>query len=123
MGDPIDTHYTISGTVTGLAGDGLVLQINGADDLAIDADAWSQRAYVKAPCFDPEPLLFGDPFDDCVGTRPKYFGVSVSLSGDGRTLAVGASGEDSSATGIGGDQEDNSTGGRSGLSLLRNFSS
>lgn len=38
VGDPIDTHYTISGTVTGLAGDGLVLQINGADDLAIDAD-------------------------------------------------------------------------------------
>jgi hypothetical protein len=38
----------------------------------------------------------------------KYFGVSVSLSSDGNTLAVGASGEDSSATGVNGDQTDNS---------------
>ena len=36
------------------------------------------------------------------------FGSSVALSSDGKTLAVGASGEDSSATGIGGDQSDNS---------------
>jgi hypothetical protein len=32
----------------------------------------------------------------------------VALSGDGNTLAVGANGEDSNATGIGGDQVDNS---------------
>jgi hypothetical protein len=38
----------------------------------------------------------------------EYFGVSVSLSSDGNTLAVGASGEDSSATGVNGDQTDNS---------------
>ena len=35
------------------------------------------------------------------------FGASVALSGD--TLAVGAPGEDSSATGVGGTQSDNST--------------
>src|SRR5262249_25486086 len=35
------------------------------------------------------------------------FGVSVSLSGD--TLAVGATGEDSAATGVNGNQADNST--------------
>ncbi len=47
--------------------------------------------YVKAPNTD-------------AGDR---FGDSVALSADGDTLAVGATGEDSGATGIGGDQADN----------------
>jgi CO dehydrogenase/acetyl-CoA synthase epsilon subunit len=34
------------------------------------------------------------------------FGASVSISGDGKYLAVGATGEDSNATGINGDQDD-----------------
>jgi hypothetical protein len=37
-----------------------------------------------------------------------FFGSSVALSADGSTLAVGAFGEDSAATGIDGDQGDNS---------------
>lgn len=36
------------------------------------------------------------------------FGWTVAVSGDGTTLAVGAPGEDSAATGIGGNQADNS---------------
>jgi cysteine-rich repeat protein len=36
------------------------------------------------------------------------FGVSVALSDDGETLVVGANGEDSAATFVGGDQTDNS---------------
>jgi hypothetical protein len=36
------------------------------------------------------------------------FGGSVALSRDGRTLAVGARGEDSAATGVNGNQADNS---------------
>ena len=36
------------------------------------------------------------------------FGYSVALSADGNTLAVGAVGEDSNATGVNGDQTDNS---------------
>jgi len=36
------------------------------------------------------------------------FGSAVALSADGRTLAVGAIGEDSAALGIGGDQDDDS---------------
>ncbi|MFN7309306.1 MAG: FG-GAP repeat protein, partial [bacterium] len=36
------------------------------------------------------------------------FGYSVALSADGNTLAVGATGESSNATGVGGDQTDNS---------------
>jgi cysteine-rich repeat protein len=53
---------------------------------------WSQQAYVKAS--NPGA---GD-----------AFGFSVALSADGSTLAVGARGEDSAATGIGGNQADNS---------------
>ncbi|MBX3585478.1 MAG: hypothetical protein KF796_02450 [Ramlibacter sp.] len=53
---------------------------------------WSQQAYVKAS--NAQAL--------------DYFGSSVSLAGDGNTLAVGAWQEDGNATGIGGNQGDNS---------------
>src|SRR5262249_35134640 len=54
--------------------------------------SWSQEAYVKAS--NPGA---GDAFGFC-----------VALSADGSTLAAGASGEDSVATGINGNQADNS---------------
>ena len=79
------------------------IQGNQADTSAPDAGAvhlykrsgvtWSQRAYLKASNTD----------------RGDRFGRSVALSGDGRTLAVGATGEDSKATGIQGDPSDNSS--------------
>ncbi|MHA0796914.1 hypothetical protein ACXYTJ_07960 [Gilvimarinus sp. F26214L] len=53
---------------------------------------WSQSAYLKSS--NPE--------------RFDLFGRTVALSGDGSTLAVGADSEDSSATGVNGDQTDNS---------------
>jgi cysteine-rich repeat protein len=53
---------------------------------------WSAQAYLKASN--------SDPFDG--------FGFSVSLSADGATLAVGARDEDSAATGVNGNQADNS---------------
>lgn len=53
--------------------------------------AWAQQAYVKAP-----NAQGGD-----------YFGVAIALSADGRTVAAGAYGEASNATGIGGNQSDN----------------
>jgi hypothetical protein len=56
------------------------------------ASPWSQRAYLKA-----SNTGAGD-----------MFGASVALSGDGSTLAVGASAEASSATGIGGDRANES---------------
>ena len=52
---------------------------------------WTQQAYVKASNTG----------------RFDYFGYSVSLSSDGNTLAVSASQEESSATGIGGVQANN----------------
>lgn len=51
-------------------------------------NAWGQQAYIKAS--NPNG---GD-----------AFGGTIALSGDGNTLAVGAYNEDSSATGIGGNQ-------------------
>ncbi|MBK8170389.1 MAG: integrin [Sandaracinaceae bacterium] len=78
--------------------------INGvqADNSALGAGAvyaftragsvWTQQAYVKASNTE----------------ATDRFGWSVSLSSDGNTLAVGAYGESSSATGIGGDQANNS---------------
>ncbi|HWU91069.1 MAG TPA: hypothetical protein VN253_27575 [Kofleriaceae bacterium] len=75
---------------------------NGADNSAASAGAvyvfarsgatWSQQAYVKASNTDAD----------------DKFGTSVALSGDGSTLAVGAEQESSAATGIGGNQADNS---------------
>lgn len=77
--------------------------INGAqnNDQAVNSGAvyvftrggrnWTQQAYVKASNTEA-----GD-----------HFGRSVSLSNDGNTLAVGANMEDSAATGINGDQDDN----------------
>ena len=51
---------------------------------------WSQHAYVKASNTEAQ----------------DWFGFSVALSGD--TIAVGTHSEDSAATGIGGDETDNS---------------
>ena len=65
----------------------------GAVYLFAQGDAsWRQQAYLKAPNVD-------------TGDR---FGWSVALSGDGQTLAVGATRESSASTGIDGDQQDDS---------------
>lgn len=56
---------------------------------------WSRQAYIKASNTD----------------EADFFGFSVSLSGAGDTLAVGAPGEDGATTGVGGDDSDNSAGG------------
>jgi hypothetical protein len=56
---------------------------------------WSQQAYVKASNTE----------------RDDFFGWSVALSGDGNTLAVGAPEEESNATGVNGNQADNSANG------------
>ena len=64
---------------------------------------WSQEAYIKA-----SNTRSGD-----------NFGVAVALSSDGNTMAVGASSEDSAATGINGDQDDNSAPGSGAVYLFR----
>jgi len=75
---------------------------NENDDSAADSgavylfrrsgNAWSQQAYIKATNTDA-----GD-----------QFGAKMAISADGSTLVVGAAYEDSEATGVGGEQSDNS---------------
>jgi len=66
-------------------------------------------------CADSDAVLVTGALDDAIGyfkaSNPgldDQFGLGVSLSADGNTLAVGARLEDSAATGINGDQSDNS---------------
>lgn len=60
------------------------------------AGAWTQQAYIKAS-------NTGGPEDG------DGFAYAIALSDDGNTLAVGANSEDSAATGINGNQADDST--------------
>jgi len=53
---------------------------------------WAQQSYIKASNTNPN----------------DYFGQTLDLSNDGNTLAIGAYGEDSNATGVNGNQSDNS---------------
>jgi len=70
-----------------------------------DGTAWSQQAYIKASNTELN----------------DKFGHAVALSADGNTLAVGAIGEDSNATGINGDQNDNSAQGSEGSGAVYIF--
>ncbi|RYD36488.1 MAG: integrin, partial [Verrucomicrobiaceae bacterium] len=104
-GDGFGTTMSISGDtlVVGAPGeDSPAISVNGneAGNDATDAGAayvfvrnkgvWTQQAYLK-------------PTNTGAGDR---FGTSVSISGD--TVVVGAPGEDSGATGINGNKDDNS---------------
>ena len=55
-------------------------------------NSWQQHAYLKESNTDAS----------------DFFGWSVAISGDGNTIAIGSIGESSSATGINGNQTDNS---------------
>ncbi len=80
---------------TGINGDqnnNLALRSGAVYVFRFDGAAWSQQAYVKASNTEAD----------------DRFGLPVSLSADGNILAVGASDEDSNATGINGNQNDNS---------------
>jgi hypothetical protein len=105
-----------TGQTTAISGDGNTIAVgapheasnatgingNQADNSAYNAGAvyvytrngatWRQQAYVKA-----SNAGGGD-----------YFGSSVALSADGNTMAVAANWESSSATGVNGNQADNS---------------
>jgi FG-GAP repeat len=105
IGDAFSGSIAVSGdtlAVTSPGEDSSAIGINGdqGDNSAADAGAvyifvradttWSQQAYIKASNTDA-----GD-----------FFGSSIALFGD--TLAVGAIKEASNATGVGGNQADNS---------------
>ena len=62
---------------------------------------WAQQAYIKAS--NTGEAGVGDNFGD-----GDQFGFALAISDDGSTVAVGANAEDSNATGINGNQADNS---------------
>ena len=85
-----------SSGATGIEGDQLDDSAPGSGAVYLFArnlDTWSQQAYLKAA---------NSGADD-------RFGSSIALSGDGNILAVGAPGEDGSATGIGGASDESAT--------------
>ncbi len=87
------THEDSAATgIDGDQGDNSALNAGAVYVFTRTGTTWKQQAYVKA-----SNTGAGD-----------YFGSAVALSGDGSTLAVGAESEDSAATGIDGDQADNS---------------
>ena len=86
-----------------------------AEDPAPASDPASAPASAPAPAPAPAPppsvtyIKASNPgVDDQFGGSGVLLGVSLALSGDGGTLAVGARLEDSAATGVQGDQQDNS---------------
>lgn len=66
-----------------------------------NSGSWQQQAFVKASNTQ----------------ESDFFGSALSLSADGKTLAVGANGEDSSSTGINAEQGDNSVSGSGAVYL------
>lgn len=78
--------------IDGDQGDGSLQDAGAAYLYTLNGANWVQRAYLKAA--NTEAL--------------DNFGAHLALSGDGTTLAVGAVGESSNATGINGDGRDNS---------------
>jgi hypothetical protein len=111
-GDNFGTSVAVSGdtVVVGASNEhSNATGVNGdqSDNSAIEAGAayvfvrsgtnWTQQAYLKAS--NTDGVLPNEEFGD-------EFGNSVAVSGD--TIVVGAWGEDSSATGVNGDQGDNS---------------
>jgi len=87
----VGAHWEDS-SATGVGGkqdDNNALEAGAAYVFVRSGTAWSQQAYLKA-----SNAGAGD-----------GFGFSVAVSGD--TVVVGASGEDSGATGVGGNQDDN----------------
>jgi FG-GAP repeat protein len=98
--------YYESSNATGINGNQADRSITEAGAVYIftrSGTTWSQQAYIKAS--NTGNAAVGDGFPE-----GDQFGYSIALSSDGNTLAVGAIGEDSNATGINGDQSDNSMG-------------
>src|SRR6185503_718115 len=86
--------------VNGNQNDDSIPQAGAAYVFTRAGNTWSQHSYIKASNTGRKGVG-----DDIEGDK---FGFAISLSGDGNTLAVGAVGEDSNATGINGLQTDDS---------------
>ena len=96
--------YWESSNATGVNGnrvDNSIPQAGAAYVFTRAGGRWTQEAYIKA----------SNTGNAGVGDNPgegDQFGFAVALSGDGNTLAVSATSEDSNASGINGNQSDES---------------
>jgi hypothetical protein len=91
-----------SGAATGINGNQKDLTIPQAGAVYVfvrTGGRWVQQAYVKAS-------NTGNRGEGDLPGEGDQFGFSLALSGDGNTLAVGAPSEDSSTTGVNGNQAD-----------------
>ena len=90
--------------VSGNQADNSIPQAGAVYVFTRSGSTWSQQAYLKASNTGEK----GDANDPGNLPNGDQFGFALALSGDGDTLAVTALTEDSNATGINGDQTDNS---------------
>jgi hypothetical protein len=108
------------GTTVALSAGGTILAVGaiGEDSAAtgVNGDEWDNSAdgagavyvYVRNEMEGWIPWAYIKASNTDGGGDSDRFGSSLALSGDGTTLAVGAPGEDSSATGVDGNQANNS---------------
>lgn len=76
--DCVTNTYTVGGTVSGLAGSGLVLQNNGGDDLTINADG--SFTFLT-------PIDDGSTYDVSVLTQPDLPNETCSVANDSGTVS------------------------------------
>ncbi|MCW5518914.1 hypothetical protein J1N09_03630 [Aureitalea sp. L0-47] len=97
-----DGNYLVIGSnyersnATGINGDQTNISSSQSGAVYVfirSGSTWSQQAYIKASNTDPQ----------------DQFGISVAINSDGSRIVVGAWGEDSNATGVNGDETNNSS--------------
>jgi hypothetical protein len=101
----VAAHWESSGAtgVNGNQADNSVPTAGAVYIFTRNGNRWSQQAYLKASNTGEK----GDGEVPVGGGDGDQFGFSLALGADGNTVAVGAVGEDSTATGINGNQADN----------------
>jgi 6-phosphogluconolactonase (cycloisomerase 2 family) len=77
----VNTTFTVGGTVSGLAGSGLVLQDNGGDNLAISASG----AFTFAT-----PVALGAPYAVTVKTQPANLSQTCTVTNGAGTMTAAA---------------------------------
>lgn len=99
----VSSHFEASAAkgINGDRNDHSIPQAGAVYVFMRSGQTWTQQAYIKAS-------NTGEPGKGDQPSKGDQFGFSVAVSADGNTLAVGAISEDSGATGINGDQNDNS---------------
>ncbi len=102
-------------------------------DIAVHLFEWVEAQYIVEACnargcSSSDVVAVTDVMLDTIGyfkalntNGGDFFGASVAMRADGRTLAVTASQEEGKATGINGDQTDNTRGGAGAAYIIERF--